>query len=468
MAFNGETEKVLSVWNSEDQLQDTNETTSVPVPSYDNLRRTERICVPTDRMKEYKAQEAETKVKKFDNAYKAFKGTLVSVKTHVLKELSEDDVVQLKIEVEESFNVLANLYEELKAFAQFLIDFSNHQRRIDSAAACKADMITYLSHRMCEIDAREFDMEREVSNLRGLKKSYAASVYSCVTRSNCSQKSESKSIMNEATQAAAELAASQVRLEALKVQEKERTRLTELELEQKQKNLQFEREMEQQRMKLEKLQAEQEVHELSAKCKVLETAAKEQNIVPVSDDSEDENAKLNLNPSAKSFTPYFPQQCTVPVPRTDQKVPAITESSLAVALANAMDRSRLPVPTPSVFSGNPMEFVSFKRSFKTLIEDKGITAEEKIYHLQQYVTGAARNAIEGCFYCTTQEDYDKAWNTLENRYGHPFKIQEAYREKLEKWPRIGSKDCVALQKYADFLRTCLDAMPHTKGFKCVK
>ena len=93
-----------------------------------------------------------------------------------------------------------------------------------------------------------------------------------------------------------------------------------------------------------------------------------------------------------------------------------------------------------------MEFVSFKRSFKTLIEDKGITAEEKIYHLQQYVTGAARNAIEGCFYCTTQEDYDKAWNTLENRYSHPFKIQEAYREKLEKWPRIRSKDCVALQK----------------------
>ena len=297
---------MLSVWNSEDQLQDTNETTSVPVPSYDNLCKTERIHVPTDRMKEYKAQEAETRVKKFYNAYKAFKGTLVSVKTHVLKELSEDDVVQLKIEVEESFNVLANSYEELKAFALFLMDFSNYQRRIDSAAACKADMITYLSHRMREIDVREFDMEREVSNIRGLKKSYAASVYSCVTRHNCSQKSESKSIMNEATHAAAELGASQVRLEALKVQEKERTRLTEFELEQKQKNLQFEREMEQQRMKLEKLQAEQEVHELGAKFKVSETAAKEENIVPVSDDSEDENAKLNLKSQRKVIHTVLP------------------------------------------------------------------------------------------------------------------------------------------------------------------
>ena len=74
-----------------------------------------------------------------------------------------------------------------------------------------------------------------------------------------------------------------------------------------------------------------------------------------------------------------------------------------------MDRSRLPYTTPIVFSGNPIDFVSFKKGLKTLIEEKGITAEEKIYYLQQYVTEPAKNAIEGCFYGRTEADYTRAW-----------------------------------------------------------
>ena len=54
------------------------------------------------------------------------------------------------------------------------------------------------------------------------------------------------------------------------------------------------------------------------------------------------------------------------------------DSYLATAIAKVMDRNRLPVPTPKPFTGNPIEYTSFKRSFKTLVENKAITAEERI------------------------------------------------------------------------------------------
>ena len=110
-----------------------------------------------------------------------------------------------------------------------------------------------------------------------------------------------------------------------------------------------------------------------------------------------------------------------------------------------------------------MEFTSFKRSFKTLVENKSVSAEEKIYYLQQYLVGEAKEAVAGCFYGTEEEDYVKAWTTLERRFGHSFKIQEAFRERLDNWPRINPKDNTGLQKYADFLNSCNQAMPHIKG-----
>lgn len=159
-----------------------------------------------------------------------------------------------------------------------------------------------------------------------------------------------------------------------------------------------------------------------------------------------------LNASAPIFSPHA-------LPSAGNSA---AEASLARALADAIDRNRLPVPTPKVFRGDPLEFVSFKRSFKTLIESKNVSAEEKIYYLQQYVAGDAREAIAGHFYGSNETDYLAAWTTLERRFGHSFKIQASLRERLGKWPKISSKDGDAFQKYADFLHTCLDAMPYVK------
>lgn len=131
---------------------------------------------------------------------------------------------------------------------------------------------------------------------------------------------------------------------------------------------------------------------------------------------------------------------------------------LVKALAEAISANRLPVPEPSIFYGDPLKFNHWKSSFQTLIERKNIPSREKIFFLEKYVGGAAREALEGYFLLQSKDSYDSAWNLLDERYGQPFVIAKAFRDKLYAWPRIDARDSTALRKYVDFLRSCECAM----------
>jgi len=396
----------------------------------------------------------------FNKAYDLFKSTLLSVRNLLKGDCSEEELFELQEQIEREFKDLVGAYDELRSCLP-TVDIT-HQRKVDSASACKRDMISHLNCRISEVGVKEFDLRDEIAQLKALKQPYTASIYSADTV--VSHQTDSRSIKDQATEAAADLAAKKVRFRALELEEEEAIHLAQLEAEREQ----MDQVVEVQRRKLKLLKARQEVEESNAKFQVLNAAVIESNenvageldTSPVSHHSVSTvQIDSSLNPRAPEFSPD-PQPFVANLPLSNSPV---SESSLVAALANAMDRNRLPVPTPKLFSGSPIEYVSFKRSFKTLIENKGISAEEKIYYLQQYVVGDARESIAGCLYGTNEEDYQRAWQTLEKRFGHPFKVQESFRDKLDKWPKVGNKDSVALQRYADFLRSCLDAMPHVKG-----
>ncbi|KAL0147771.1 hypothetical protein M9458_056914 [Cirrhinus mrigala] len=84
-------------------------------------------------------------------------------------------------------------------------------------------------------------------------------------------------------------------------------------------------------------------------------------------------------------------------------------------------------------------------------------------YLKSYLTGEARKAVEGFFYRSSKDSYESAWSVLKDRYGNPFVVHKANRDKLMKWPKIGPNDPLALRDFADFLKDCLEAMPHVKG-----
>lgn len=138
---------------------------------------------------------------------------------------------------------------------------------------------------------------------------------------------------------------------------------------------------------------------------------------------------------------------------------------LVKVLAEAISANRLPIPEPTVFSGDPLKFNYWKSSFQTLIEKKNIPTSEKIFFLQKYVGGAAREALEGYFLIGSDTAYAAAWELLNERYGQPFIIAKACRDKLHAWPKIAPKESADLRKYVDFLRSCQCAMAHNESLR---
>lgn len=62
-------------------------------------------------------------------------------------------------------------------------------------------------------------------------------------------------------------------------------------------------------------------------------------------------------------------------------------AQLAQAVQDSIRMNRLSTPEPAVFSGDPKSFIEWKSTFIALIEQKNITAADKLYYLKRYVTG---------------------------------------------------------------------------------
>lgn len=80
-------------------------------------------------------------------------------------------------------------------------------------------------------------------------------------------------------------------------------------------------------------------------------------------------------------------------------------TALAEAIAESINASCLPVPEPSVFTGDPLRCKDWKMSFQTLIGRKNIPVNEKVYYLRKYVGGPVKKATESYFLLGTDTAY---------------------------------------------------------------
>ncbi|XP_064647111.1 uncharacterized protein LOC135499967 [Lineus longissimus] len=120
--------------------------------------------------------------------------------------------------------------------------------------------------------------------------------------------------------------------------------------------------------------------------------------------------------------------------------------------------SRLPTPKPAIFSGNPLEYPAWNAAFETLIESRGIPPAERMHYLKKYLGGPAKEAVEGYFFLSEVDSFSEARKILKKRFGDPFVIGNAFREKVKAWKVVESSDGPGLRKLADFLRQCAAAM----------
>ena len=123
-----------------------------------------------------------------------------------------------------------------------------------------------------------------------------------------------------------------------------------------------------------------------------------------------------------------------------------------------MEAARLPTPHLLIFSGNPLDWPTRKVSFETVIEKRSMSSNEKILYLLQYLSGPPKKIVEGYQFLKTDDAYTEAKKSLEKRFGHPSVVAEAFRRKLENWPKIPPRDGISLREFADFLKTCELAM----------
>ena len=123
----------------------------------------------------------------------------------------------------------------------------------------------------------------------------------------------------------------------------------------------------------------------------------------------------------------------------------------------SVDINSLPPSKPNVFSGNVMEYHKWKSMFDLLVESKDLHPSQKLIYLEQYLSDEALDCIKGLHTLNTTDAYDEARRILDERFGDPYDVADAYREQLESWPKIGADDNKGLRKYADFLRQCVIA-----------
>ena len=134
------------------------------------------------------------------------------------------------------------------------------------------------------------------------------------------------------------------------------------------------------------------------------------------------------------------------------------QAELSEMIVTQQARSLLPSHKPPTFSGDVMSYPAFITAFETLIESKVDDSNERLYYLDQYTSGKAKELIKGCLQTKGEDSYKEARRLLKKHFGDPYKIASAYIAKLSSWPAVKPNDGTGLQEFSIVLEQARNAM----------
>jgi len=160
-----------------------------------------------------------------------------------------------------------------------------------------------------------------------------------------------------------------------------------------------------------------------------------------------------LNCRAPEFVPVVQNK---PDPNANSKLEIDPHHlhDLFSSFSNLVHVSRLPIPEPGVFTGDPMQYPSWRKAFQTLIEGRNIAPADRIHYLQRYLKGDAFDCVQSLLLNPSDESYHEAMALIDKRFGNSYTIACAFKAKIESWPKVGSRDANGLRKFSDFLKQC--------------
>lgn len=429
----------------------------------------------TEGGQQMREEQAKKHIKAFLKSYDSWKRIAKECRKRLKQFCSKEDLDKINEYIQSGYDLVHQNYEPLQRNSTNTHDVV---RKMDACNTLTTEICDIVSKRM-EVGVTQDTFKSEVEKQRVrmiLNRDEYKSIFGGTnTESVISDRlegSDQESIANsrassKRADAEAELAAKQEQAKSMEEMQAQWSKLTKLESEWKlhesqvmaemrQKQMEVEWKLEEEKSKLKMMQVDMDVKVAAARARTYE---KYEGGVGHEVRERHELAPVKTPPIMNSNRPVS-AGATV----SQSQTPSPSETAgLAEAIASSLTLNRLPVPEPAVFSGDPLKFVDFKMSFLTLIGRKPIPASEKMLYLKSYLTGEARRAVEGFFYRSSEDAYEGAWAVLEDRYGNPFVVQKAFRDKLMKWPQINSNDSSALREFADFLKSCAEAMPYVKG-----
>ncbi|XP_042596033.1 uncharacterized protein LOC122139888 [Cyprinus carpio] len=430
----------------------------------------------TEKGQEMHDQDTRKREKAFNKTYDAWKLVARETRTKLKTLCSSEDLIELQQDIQAKHDGVCQQYEPLLRNSNTTPEIV---KKMDACVTLTKDIRDLISNRLETIN-QDYNDQLEKERVREtLNKDEYGSVFghtktetvsSAESPERLSNHSSSTSTHSSRVDAQAELAAKLEQSKAMKEIQAQQAHLHKLEgewklkeakmlVEIKQKELEMQQQLEQERTKLQQLQAAKDVAIAAARVRAYD------NFEGFENHDEEINDQTNsacyrkqneprLNPDAASFHPH---QAAPEVTMTQESV------SLAQVIASSLSMNRLPVPEPTTFRGDPLQFTDWRMTFIALIDRKPLPPSEKMFYLKNYLAGEARKAVEGFFYRDSESAFNGAWKVLQDRYGNPFIIQKAFRDKLMRWPKINTNDPLALQEFADFLQGCTEAMPHVKG-----
>lgn len=440
------------------------------------LKSSSRERKLTEKGQEMQKQDAKKHDKTFNKAYNYWKVTARETRTKLKTLCTLEDLNELQQDIETKHDAVRQQYEPILRNTCITPEIVN---KMDACVTLTKEICNLITNRLENIN-EDYNNQLEKERVRAtLNKNEYGSVFGhTITETTSSSESSevpsnhsgTSSTHSSRVDAEAELAAKMEQSKAMGEIQTQQAHVHKLENEWKLKEakmlsemklreVEMQQKLEQERAKLQQLQAEKEVAIAAARVRAYDS------FEGFGDHNEEINNKTNfacyrklktespLNPDATLFQP-----CQATSEKTTQE-----SVSLVQAIASSLSLNRLPVPEPTMFSGDPLRFTDWKMSFMTLIDRKPLPVSEKMFYLKNYLAGEARKAVEGFFYRDTEDAYNGAWNVLQDRYGNPFIVQKAFRDKLIKWPKIPTNDPRALQEFSDFLQSCTEAIPHVSG-----
>ncbi len=143
-----------------------------------------------------------------------------------------------------------------------------------------------------------------------------------------------------------------------------------------------------------------------------------------------------LDPTTPPFVPDSPSTQLADTPQPTRSLESIQKDTIEIQRQQVelMRKMSLPTPKPPIFSGNILAYPKWASAFDSLIDNEAVNPGHKLYYLGEYTSGQAQKMINGLLGLQTEGAYKRARLILQERFGDPFKIYEAYSEKLKSWP----------------------------------